>query len=90
MCATCRKVDLLADSLIQDVLDVGSLQLGYVIVPGRWELLADRLQSVQGAFDVTDLCSQGVYGLHGTVQLLAASHQRVHALWEPRYKAGNE
>lgn len=69
-----------------DVLDVGSLQLGCVFVPQTWGcvwgggLLADRLQSIQGAFDVTDLCSQGVNGLHGTIQLLAASHQCVHAL----------
>lgn len=49
-------------------------------------LLADRLQRVQSAFDVTDLCRQGVYRLHGAIQLLAASHQRVHALWEPRCK----
>lgn len=53
-------------------------------------LLADRLQRVQGAFDVADLCGQGVYGLHGAIQLLAASHQRVHALWEPKCKAGDE
>lgn len=44
-------------------------------------LFADSLQSVQGAFDVADLSSQGVYGLHGTIQLLAASHQSVHTLY---------
>lgn len=72
------------------VLDVGSLQLRRIFVPVRWGLFADSLQSVQGAFDVTDLCSEGVYGLHGTIQLLAASHQSVHALWEATCKAGDE
>lgn len=48
---------------------------------GQVGLLADGLQGIEGAFDVTDLCSQGVYGLHGTIQLLAASHQCVHTLY---------
>lgn len=52
---------------------------------GEVGLLADTLQSIQGAFDVADLCRQGVYRLHGTIQLLAASHQRVHALWQQKY-----
>lgn len=37
-------------------------------------LLANCLQSVKGAFDIAYLRSQVVYGLHGTIQLLAASH----------------
>lgn len=49
-------------------------------------LLADGLQGVQGAFDVADLRCQGVYGLHGAIQLLTASHQRVHALWRRKHK----
>lgn len=53
---------------------------------GAAVLLADCLQRVQSAFDVTDLCRQGVYRLHGAIQLLTASHQRVHALWEQRCK----
>lgn len=69
------------------VLDVGSLRLGCVVVPDRWGLLANRLQSIKGAFDVTDLCGKAVYGLHGTIQLLAASHQCVHALWETQCEA---
>lgn len=50
-------------------------------------LLAQGLQSIQSALDVTDLCGQRVYGLHGAIQLLAAGHQSVHALWEPKHKA---
>lgn len=49
----------------------------------RWrraELLTDGLQSVQGAFDVSDLRCQRVDGLHRAVQLLTAGHQSVHAL----------
>lgn len=50
-------------------------------------LLAQGLQRVQSTLDITDLCGQCVYGLHGAIQLLAAGHQSVHALWEPKHKA---
>lgn len=53
-------------------------------------LLADGLQGVQGAFDVADLRCQAVYGLHGAIQLLAAGHQRVHALQEPGNVGGKK
>lgn len=46
-------------------------------------LFADGLQGVQGSFDVADLRCQAVDGLHGAIQLLAAGHQRVHALQGP-------
>lgn len=45
-----------------------------VFGPDRGGLLADRLQGIQSAFDVPDLSSQSVYGLHGTIQLLTAGH----------------
>lgn len=76
-----KGAELLADSLVHNVLDVESLlQLACHCTNTCRGLLADSLQGVQGAFDVTDLCGQRVYGLHGAVQLLAASHQCVHAL----------
>lgn len=53
-------------------------------------LLADGLQGVQGALDVADLRCQAVYGLHGAIQLLAAGHQRVHALQEPGNVGGKK
>lgn len=83
-------VELFANSLVQDVLNVGSLQLGCFFSTEQVGLLADCLQSFQGAFDVTDLCSQSVYGLHGTIQLFTTSHQCVHALWEQKHKVDHE
>lgn len=53
-------------------------------------LLAQGLQRVQSTLDITDLCGQCVYGLHGAIQLLAAGHQSVHTLWEPKHKARNK
>ncbi|TFJ98878.1 Receptor activity-modifying protein 3 [Platysternon megacephalum] len=41
-------------------------------------LLAQRLEYLQGPFDLPDLFGQGVDRLHGAVQFLAAGHQRVH------------
>lgn len=35
VCATCRELELLADSFVQDVLDAGSLQPGCVVKTGR-------------------------------------------------------
>ena len=52
--------------------------------------LAEGLQKLQSALDVTDLSGQCVYGLHGAVQLLAARHKSVHALWEPKRKTSNK
>ena len=45
-------------------------------------LLADGLQRVQCALDVVYLSGQGVYGLHGAIQLLTTRHQGVHSLRE--------
>lgn len=61
-----------------------------LVCAGAAVLLAEGLQRVQGALDVTDLRGQCVYGLHGSIQLFAACHQRVHALWEHKHTALSE
>lgn len=43
-------------------------------------LLANSLQGVEGALDVSDLSCKHVDGLHGAVKLLATSHQCIHSL----------
>lgn len=65
---------LLASILFVDECSVESLQVGVVFGAGGRGLLPDRFKSIQGAFDVTDLGRQCVYGLHGAIQLLTASH----------------
>lgn len=82
VCATCRWEELLAHILSGGCCWISAAGECVCVCLYRWkELLANGFQSVQGAFDVTDLCGQGVYGLHGAVQLLTASHQRVHTLY---------
>lgn len=90
VCATCTKVGLLADSFDRACALCRIFAAAMCIRSGLVVLLADRLQRVQSAFNVADLRSQSVYGLHGTIQLLTASHQCVHALWEPECNAGDE